>query len=90
MHQKIAFQHPLRSDLIVSIGGEMPHLMKKICNAFERSGIKKSTNLKFRGKLMSLSMLKDLWQYGQMQGSLGDLRIDVLTDDHWPPKMHIQ
>ena len=46
----------------------------------------KNTKLKFRGKLMSLSMLKDLWQFGQMQGSLGDLRIDVLTDDHWPPK----
>jgi len=47
----IAFCHPCDSNLKVLIGGEMPHLVKKIVNRLERSYIEKSKiALKFRVK----------------------------------------
>ena len=41
----------------------MPHLIKKIVNAFDRSGKKKSTDLKFRGQKMSL---ENCMRYGNV------------------------
>ena len=34
---KVAFRHPIQNNIIIFLGGEMPHLIKKIVNAFERS-----------------------------------------------------
>ena len=45
---KVAFYHPIQSDIIVFIGGEMPNLIKKIVNALERSGSIHFTDLYFR------------------------------------------
>ena len=83
---KIAFRHPLRPDIIILIGGDMPHLLKKIVNALERSGVKKSTDLHFRGQKLSLKMLQDVWLDGNDMVSIGSLRTNKLTADHFPPK----
>ena len=34
----IAFEHPTIKGKLIFIAGDMPHLVKKIVNAFERSG----------------------------------------------------
>ena len=58
---KIAFPHPskiYRDTVKVIIGGEMPHWGKKFRNAFDN----KSRALVFRGKIMSLKMIYEIWQ----------------------------
>ena len=59
----------------------MPHLIKKIVNAFDRSGKKKSTDLKFRGQKMSLDKLYEIWECDG--GRMGDIRTNILTKDHF-------
>ena len=83
---KVAFNHPIHADTIIFLGGEMPHLIKKIVNAFERSGSVKSTDLQFRGQHLSLKMLQQLWLCEQSESKIGSLRTIFLTDDHFPPK----
>lgn len=41
----------------------MPHLVKNIANALERSGLAKhkTTDLRLNGNQMTLKMLEDLW-----------------------------
>ena len=34
MDIKIAFPHPIRSDILIFIGGDIPYLVKKICKCF--------------------------------------------------------
>ena len=56
----IGFPHPhdeYRDKITIIIGGEMPHWGKKFRNAFDN----KSRKLKFRGKLMSLEMIYEIW-----------------------------
>ena len=38
LKKKIAFQHPIIPSIWIFIGGDMPHLMKKIVNCLENSG----------------------------------------------------
>ena len=58
---KIGFYHPIHKEVIIFISADMPHLMKKIVNAFERSSVKKNkTALCFRNKEISLGIVKDL------------------------------
>ena len=44
------------------------------------------TNLKFRGKSLSLHMVKDIWVSAESKTSLSSLRTHWLTPDHFPPK----
>ena len=61
---KIAFEHPTIEGLYIFIAGDMPHLVKKIVNAFERSGIsRKKTKLSFKGQRISLKMIQ---KYGKI------------------------
>ena len=61
----------------------MPHLIKKIANAFDRSSKDKfKTTLKFRGEAMSLKMIKKAWLAVDNVG-FGDLRMTKCTDDHF-------
>ena len=86
LKQIIAFPHPIRSTILIFIGGEMPNLGKKIVNAFERSGLVHTTDLKFREKHMSLTMLQNCWD-ADGGGSLpSDLQTNLLIPDHFPPK----
>ena len=43
MDINIAFPHPIRNDILLFIGGDMPHLVKNVVNALERSVEKYST-----------------------------------------------
>ena len=69
----VAFKHPIQDNVIILVGGEMPHLVKKIVNAFERSGSVKSTDLQFRGEHLSLKMLQQLWLCQQNESKIGSL-----------------
>ena len=64
MDMKIAFNHPIRSAILIFIRGDMPHLIKKFVNVLERSGEKYSTNLFFENNHMSLKMSKNVWGCG--------------------------
>ena len=44
MDMKITFPHLIRSDVLLVIGGNMPHLVKKFVNGLERSDENDSTN----------------------------------------------
>ena len=57
---KVAFYHPIQEDIVVFIGGEIPHLIKKFVNALERSGSVKTTDLYFCNQPITLQMLQQL------------------------------
>ena len=59
--QKLAFYHPMRPDILIFLGGEMPHLVKKPVNALENSGTKPTRDLILGGKRLSLLMLQKVW-----------------------------
>ena len=61
-------------------------MIKKIVNALERSGSMKSTDLYFRSQPMTLKMLQQLWLCEQVEVTVGSLRTNFLTDNHWPPR----
>ena len=78
----IAFLHPCDSTIKVFIGGEMPHLVKKIVNRLERtSSVKNKVDLKFRGEELSLEMIKDAWMWDD--DGFGAIRKTFLTEDHF-------
>merc|ERR1740139_1284710 len=58
LKQKLAFYHPMRPDILVFLGGEMPHLVKKIVNALENSGTKPTRDLILKTKRLSLNRLR--------------------------------
>jgi hypothetical protein len=62
----------------------MPHCVKKIANAFERSGQQwRKTDLKFRGKQMSLQMIRKLWIASDGGPNSTSLRMSKLTEAHF-------
>ena len=81
VEMKVAFRHPILDDVWIFVGGVMPHLIKKIINAFDRSGKKKSTDLKFRWHKMSLENVYEIWECDG--GRMGDIRTHILTKDHF-------
>eukprot|EP00956_Cyclotella_meneghiniana_P040663 scaffold201889_cov63-Cyclotella_meneghiniana.AAC.1 len=58
----VAFKHPVeelgRDGVIVFIGGEMPHWVKKFRNAFDN----KKKKLTFRGQSFSLQDFREIWE----------------------------
>ena len=59
----IGFRHPIHPDVIVFICADMPHLIKKIVNAFDRSSKPRNkTSLCFRGKPISLGIIQKMWE----------------------------
>ena len=79
----VAFLHPCNRSIKIFIGGEMPRLIKKIENAFDRSSKDGSkTLLKFRGEDMSLKMIKKAWLAVDNVG-FGSLHLAKCTDDHF-------
>ena len=83
---KVAFKHPIQDDITIFIGGEMPHLIKKIINALERSGSAKSTDLIFRNQPMTLAMIQQVWLCEQREATIANLRTIFLTTYHFPPR----
>jgi hypothetical protein len=75
----IAYSHPSPActDKYIFFGSDMPHLVKKIRNAFEN----KSRTLTFRNRIMNLAMIKSIWQSYESAGS--QLRKTHLGHDHF-------
>ena len=73
--------HPLLKDIVVLIGGEMPHWVKKFRNAFEN----KAHKLEFRGQWMDLETLYDIWKASGDMDVRGrsKLRRYTFTHDHF-------
>ena len=82
-----AFYHPIFPDVMVFIGGEMPHWVKKFVNAMENSSIRKEKrNMTFRGEEVSLGMVEDVWRDG-LEG-MNMIRTSKLTDEHFNKNAH--
>eukprot|EP00978_Attheya_sp_CCMP212_P047092 scaffold421221_cov91-Attheya_sp.AAC.2 len=91
MKQKVAFYHPALVDekILVFIGGEMPHLIKKVVNALEKSdSMKSKRNLKFRGKSLSLNKLQKLFIASGGDDYFGSLRQHYFGVDHFDKDAH--
>jgi hypothetical protein len=79
---KVAFRHPNKhyKDVLIFIGGEMPHWVKKFRNALDN----KKRKLTFRGKSFNLEMLKAMWEaMGDSDISSGRLREYKFTVEHF-------
>ena len=75
----IAYRHPspAHKDKLIFFGSDMPHLIKKIRNAFDN----KSRKLKFRDRIMNLAMIKSVWLDYETPGA--QLRRTKLGYDHF-------
>lgn len=75
----IAYRHPSPScqDKYIFFGSDMPHLVKKIRNAFDCP----SRTLTFRDRVMNLAMIKSVWLGYESTGS--QLRKTHLGYDHF-------
>ena len=83
----VAFPHPSFSSIMVYIGGEMPHWVKKFVNAMDNSSFKKEKrDLTFRGAKINLGMIEDVWR--QQTGGINMLRTNKLTDEHFIKNAH--
>jgi len=58
----MAYRHPIYDEVLIFIGGDMPHCIKKVVNTLERSGwAHHDRNLRRNGQKMSLKMLEKCW-----------------------------
>ena len=81
---KLAYYHPCfpKSDrVLIWLGSDMPHAIKKVVNALEWSSDNRNRRkLRFRGYPLHLMMLYDLWMESKRDGNL---TVTKLTDDHF-------
>ena len=83
LKQKISYCHLIDGDVIIFIGGKIPHLVKKIVNTLESSGLAKgSRNLEFCRKPTSLAMVEKNWTQPDRGTKLEELRSHCLTPDY--------
>jgi hypothetical protein len=63
----VGYKHPSLGceDNTILFGGDMPHWVKKFRNAFDN----KSRRLTYRGRIMRLAMLKEIWEASESPGS---------------------
>ena len=64
MNIKVAFNHPILSNdgIVIYVDSDLPHLIKKIVNALERSGLSEDDiDLNFHGHKLSLNIFHQLW-----------------------------
>jgi hypothetical protein len=77
---KVAFEHPYIPNVYIWIHGDMPHMVKKVVNALECSGLENSErNLQFRGQPLSLNMCETMWRRSLRDGT--GLRTSKLNED---------
>jgi hypothetical protein len=78
----VAFYHPILTWLLIFIGGDMPHTIRKFVNAAECTGKPTSKReMTFKGKLIDLRMLHDLWKTtGDATGLCGVRQYHFSTD----------
>ena len=87
MEKKITFLHPKRLDVLIFIGGDMPHIVKRLVNVLESSSKENSKrNLEYNGDKLNLKMLRDVWECDS--GKMGNLRTNMLTNDHFVKKSY--
>ena len=83
----MAFVHPFSGNILVYIGGEMPHWIKKFVNALENSGLdSEKRSMEFRGKKISLRMIEKVWHV--YKGEINELQMTRLTDEHFDKNAH--
>jgi hypothetical protein len=75
----IAYQHPSKGfeDIKIFFASDMPHWVKKFCNAFGNKG----RSLVFRKRVMNLAMVQAIWMV--MKSEITEVRLDHLTYDHF-------
>ena len=78
---KTVFWHPIRTNMLIFISADMPHLVKKIANAFEFSGHEPTRDLKYKGKSLLFDKLEKIWLCDN--GRIGDLGTNILIHDHF-------
>lgn len=85
---KVGFYHPIKKDVVIYIGGEMPHWVKKFVNAMENSSKENSKrDLTYRNCKINLGMIHHVWASHQSQiNSLQVVR--KLTEDHFVKNPH--
>jgi hypothetical protein len=67
----------------------MPHLIKKVVNAFESSGKwETKRNLHFQGKKLDLRMLRNLWEESGDADGTASLRRCHYSIDHFKKKSY--
>jgi hypothetical protein len=78
----VAFYHPILIWLLIFIGGDMPHTIKKFVNAAECTGNPTSKReMTFKGKRIDLRMLHYLWKItDDATGLCGVLQYHFSTD----------
>jgi len=81
---KIAFLHPCfdkKEHVFVVASPDMPHLVKKVVNAMEKSSLDhEKRNLKKDSQMINLKMVESVWRDMQTEGKLTMTR---LTKDHF-------
>ena len=87
---KVDFDHPHYSNVLIFIGGEMPHWIKNFVNAMENSSDGSSgRNMKFIHDRIKLSMIEKVRR--RNDSGLNTLRIiPKLSDDHFKKNAHIR
>ena len=79
---KVSLLHPCDNTIQIFIGREMPHRVIFCVNRLEKSSDTKSKiALKFRGRLLSLGMIKEVWL--RDDDGFGATRKTKLTEDHF-------
>ena len=85
----VAFKHPVYTTVMIYIGGEMPHWIKKFVNAMESSSSPKSKrDMKYKGASINLKMIETVW--GATRTNINQLRSDKLTKQHFAKNAHSQ
>lgn len=84
----VAFRHPVFDHVLVYIGGEMLHWIKKFVNAMECSSDPKSKrDMELNGCKINLGMIEKVWQ-GNLLGINTLKVIQKLTEDHFQKNSH--
>ena len=84
---KVAFKHPVHKDVLITIGGEMSHWMKKFANAMENSlNPKSKRDLQYNGGKINLKMIQLAWEASRTD--INFLRTNKLNDNHFNKNAH--
>ena len=81
LSQEIVFVHTKQNDILIFIGGDMTHIVKRIVNVLESSSKKKKKKLNDDGIKLNLYMLINVLE--RNAGNMSNPRTDILTDDHF-------
>ena len=83
----MSFIHPSFGNILVYIGGKMPHWIKKFVNAFKNPGLNsEKRSIGVRGQQICLYVIEQSWCANK--GHINKLRATRLTDEHFHINVH--